>query len=377
MHSADDQFWMARALQLAERGLYSTRPNPRVGAVIVAKGQSVGEGWHQQAGEAHAEVLALRQAGAAAQGATAYVTLEPCSHHGRTPPCADALIQAGVARVVVAVQDANPAVAGRGLARLQQAGIVTRVGVLESAARQLNQGFLRVMAGGRPWLRLKMAASLDGRTAMASGESQWITGAAARADVQRLRARSGAIITGAGTARADNPSLTVRADQLGDTGQLAAPVGQPLRLVLDPRLTLAPDARLVTGEGRCVIVALDPQHAQADALRSAGAEVLALPAATGPGAGIDLAAAMDWLAGQQCHEVLLEAGPTLAGAAIDAGLVDELWLYQAPTFLGSRGRPMAVLEYDRMSQQQRWQVVDRRQVGEDQRLILCPVDLSG
>ncbi|TVP57136.1 MAG: bifunctional diaminohydroxyphosphoribosylaminopyrimidine deaminase/5-amino-6-(5-phosphoribosylamino)uracil reductase RibD [Halomonadaceae bacterium] len=371
MHSADDQQWMARALQLAERGLYSTRPNPRVGAVIVANGQLLGEGWHQRAGEAHAEVLALAQAGAGARGATAYVTLEPCSHHGRTPPCADALIEAGVARVVVAVKDANPSVAGRGLARLQKAGIATEVGVLEGPARALNAGFLRVMAGGRPWLRLKMAASLDGRTAMASGESQWITGEAARADVQRLRARSGAIITGAGTVRADNPSLTVRSAQLGDTGAMAAPVNQPLRLVLDPRLTVTPDCRLVTGPGRCVIAGLSGQGAAADALRSAGAEVLALPASAG---GLDVAAALEWLAKQQCHEVLLEAGPTLAGAAIEAGLVDELWLYQAPTFLGSRGRPMAVLNFDRMSQQQRWQITDRRQVGNDQRLILRPLN---
>lgn len=239
MSHAEDQHWMARALQLARRGLYSTRPNPKVGAVIVRDGQLLGEGWHHRAGEPHAEVLALRSAGAAARGATAYVTLEPCSHHGRTPPCAEALVAAGVARVVVAVQDSNPAVAGDGLARLRMEGIETRVGVLADQARALNPGFLRVMAGGRPWLRLKMAASLDGRTAMASGESQWITGPAARQDVQRLRARSGAIITGAGTARADNPSMTVRPEQLGDTGALAAPVDQPLRLVLDPRLTLS------------------------------------------------------------------------------------------------------------------------------------------
>lgn len=372
MSHAEDQHWMARALQLARRGLYSTRPNPKVGAVIVRGGQLLGEGWHHRAGEPHAEVLALRSAGAAARGATAYVTLEPCSHHGRTPPCAEALIAAGVARVVVAVQDSNPAVAGDGLARLRMEGIETRVGVLADQARALNPGFLRVMAGGRPWLRLKMAASLDGRTAMASGESQWITGAAARQDVQRLRARSGAIITGAGTARADNPSMTVRPEQLGDTGALAAPVDQPLRLVLDPQLTLSPQASLVTSPGRCVVAGLTDQGAAAEALREAGAEVLALAPAGGDARRIDLAAALDWLAGEQCHEVLLEAGPTLAGAAIDDSLVDELWLYQAPTFLGSQARPMAELALDRMSEQKRWHVLDRRQVGQDQRLILQP-----
>jgi len=367
---------MARALQLAERGLYSAHPNPRVGCVIVRDGRVVGEGWHRQAGEPHAEVNALQAAGAEqVRGATVYVTLEPCSHHGRTPPCADALIRAQVARVVVAVKDANPAVSGQGIRRLQEAGIETSVGVLEAQATALNAGFLRVMAGGRPWVRLKIAASLDGRTAMASGESQWITGPEARSDVQRLRARSGAIITGAGTVRADDPSLTVREEQLGDTGDLAAPVAQPLRMVLDAGLTLAQDARVISGPGRCMIAATEgsAEQARMDALQQAGADLVLLPALPDQSGRVDLAAALAWLGQEGYHEILIEAGPTLAGYAIDAGLVDELWLYQAPTFLGSRARPLAQLDFDRMADQRRWQVADRRQVGDDQRLILRPV----
>lgn len=372
MSLIDDTRYMTIALQLAERGLYSTHPNPRVGCVVVLDGEVVGQGWHRCAGKPHAEVNALNEAGDRAHGATAYVTLEPCSHHGRTPPCADALVDAGVARVVIAVTDTNPEVAGEGVARLEQAGIEVDSGILEKPARQLNSGFLRRMEGGRPWCRVKMAASLDGRTAMASGESQWITGPQARSDVQRLRARSAAIITGAGTVRADNPSLTVRPEELGDIGHKALPVVEPLRVVLDRDLTTPPTAKVITGGGKAVVVttekAIDATKAQS--LRDNGAEVITVePDEQGQP---DLGAVMDELAKRDINDALIEAGPTLAGAAMQSGIVDEFWLYQAPTFLGSNARPMAALPLDTMAQQHRMAVLDRRIVGGDQRIILQP-----
>lgn len=372
MSLTDDTRYMTLALQLAERGLYSTHPNPRVGCVIVRDGEIVGQGWHRCAGKPHAEVNALKEAGDSARGATAYVTLEPCSHHGRTPPCADALVDAGVARVVIAVADTNPEVAGEGRARLEQAGIEVETGILEKPARELNSGFLRRMQGGRPWCRAKMAASLDGRTAMASGESQWITGPQARSDVQRLRARSAAIITGAGTVRADDPSMTVRPEELGDIGHKALPVAEPLRVILDRNLTTPPEAKVVTGSGQALIVttetALDATKAQP--LRDNGAEVITVePDEQGQP---DLRSVMEELAARAINEVLIEAGPTLAGAALQSGIVDEFWLYQAPTFLGSNARPMAALSLDTMAQQHRMAVLDRRIVGGDQRIILQP-----
>ena len=370
--NATDTRYMALALQLAERGLYSAHPNPRVGCVVVSDDGIVGRGWHRRAGEAHAEVNALAEAGARARGANVYVTLEPCSHHGRTPPCAQALVDAGVARVVVATGDPNPAVAGRGLALLEAAGIETVSGVLEEPARALNAGFLRRMAGGAPWVRLKVAASLDGRTAMASGESQWITGPDARSDVQRLRARSGAIITGSGTVLADDPSLTVRAGQLGDPGDKTLPPRQPLRVVLDPHLRTAPDARVVTGEGQCLVVttAAALSEDRAGPLRDGGAEVVTVePDGSGRPA---LPAVLGLLAARGINDVLMEAGATLAGAALKADVIDEFWLYQAPTMLGSRAKPMVELPLDRMAQQHRMEVWDRRVVGADQRMILKP-----
>ena len=370
--NASDTRYMALALQLAERGLYSAHPNPRVGCVVVSEGDIVGCGWHRRAGEAHAEVNALAEAGARARGASVYVTLEPCSHHGRTPPCAQALVDAGVARVVVATGDPNPAVAGQGLALLEAAGIETLSGVLEEPARALNAGFLRRMAGGAPWVRLKVAASLDGRTAMASGESQWITGPDARSDVQRLRARSGAIITGSGTVLDDDPSLTVRPEELGELGDKTLPPQQPLRVVLDPRLLTAPDARVVTGEGQCLVVstAAALEESRARPLRDGGAEVVTVdPDGSGRPA---LAAVLGLLAARGINDVLIEAGATLAGAALEADVIDEFWLYQAPTMLGSRAKPMVELALDRMAQQHRMEVWDRRVVGADQRLILKP-----
>ena len=372
MSLTDDTHYMSLALQLAERGLYSTHPNPRVGCVVVREGKVVGQGWHHRAGEPHAEVNALNDADDEARGATVYVTLEPCSHHGRTPPCADALIDSGVARVVIAVADTNPAVAGQGLARLEQAGIGVTTGILENPARELNGGFLRRMQGGRPWCRVKMAASLDGRTAMASGESQWITGPQARSDVQRLGARSAAIITGAGTVRADNPSLTVRPEELGDIGHKALPATEPLRVVLDRNLTTPPEARVITGSGSAVIVTTEAaiDATKSRLLRDNGAEVITVEP-DGDGQP-DLGAVIAELAARNINEVLIEAGPILAGAALASGIVDEFWLYQAPTLLGSNARPMAALSLDTMAQQHRMAVLDRRIVGGDQRIILQP-----
>jgi diaminohydroxyphosphoribosylaminopyrimidine deaminase/5-amino-6-(5-phosphoribosylamino)uracil reductase len=361
---------MARAVQLADRGRYTTDPNPRVGCVIVRAGEVVGEGWHRKAGEPHAERLALAAAGEAARGATAYVTLEPCSHHGRTPPCADALIDAGVARVVAAMQDPNPLVAGDGLARLRAAGIAVEVGLLETAARALNPGFLRRMASGRPYVRCKLAMSLDGRTAMASGESQWITSAEARRDVQRLRARSSAIVTGVDTVLADDPSLNVRLEPAQLPGVESADyLRQPLRVVLDSRLRTPPNARLLSLPGRSLVCCTTPTAARRAALEQAGAEVLAL----GGGERLDLGAVLDALGQLGVNEVLVEAGPNLAGAFIAAGLVDELILYVAPHLMGDAARGLCHLPgLERMAERIGWQYHEVRRVGADLRITLTP-----
>lgn len=369
--SGDDHRYMARAVQLAEQGLYTTDPNPRVGCVLVRNSQVVGEGAHLKAGEPHAEVHALRMAGEQAQGATAYVTLEPCSHHGRTPPCADALINAGVARVVAAMQDPNPLVAGQGLARLAAAGIAAESGLLEVHARALNPGFISRMERGRPYVRLKLAASLDGRTAMQSGESQWITGSAARADVQRLRARSSAVVTGVDTVLHDDASLTVRSHELGLAPDLAAHAAerQPLRVVLDSRLRLPSDAKLLGLAGDVLVVTAQPDdHPLALALKQNGVRVLSLPNAAGR---VDIKALLLLLAeDDQCNELLLECGATLAGAALQAGLVDELVLYMATTLLGSSARPLVELPLEQMARQYRLKLTDSRMLGDDLRLTL-------
>lgn len=367
--SADDHRFMARALQLAARGLYTTDPNPRVGCVLVRDGDIVGEAWHQRAGEPHAEPLALRQAGASAQGATAYVTLEPCSHFGRTPPCADALIAAGVSRVVVAMQDPNPLVAGQGLERLQQAGIAVECGVLEAQATALNPGFIQRMRVGRPFVRLKLAMSLDGRTAMRSGESQWITGSAARADVQRLRARSSAIITGIDSVCLDDPQLTVRDPDLLSEGTAL----QPLRVVLDSHLRLSPSARVLQVPGKVLLVTSDQvAPAQVAALASDNVDRLALP--LDDQGRIPLAPVLQHLA-QSCqsNEVLVETGATLAGSFMAQGLVDELVVYMAPTLLGSDARPLLQMPLTQMAQQQRLQLTDVRHFGDDLRLTYKPL----
>jgi diaminohydroxyphosphoribosylaminopyrimidine deaminase/5-amino-6-(5-phosphoribosylamino)uracil reductase len=362
-----DHQYMGRALVLARRGLYTTDPNPRVGCVLVRDGAVVGEGWHVRAGEGHAEVNALRQAGERALGATAYVTLEPCSHHGRTPPCADTLVNAGIARMVCAMVDPNPAVAGRGLERLRSAGVEVHSGLLEAQARALNPGFIKRMEQGRPWVRLKLAMSLDGRTAMATGESQWITGPAARADVQRLRARSSAILTGIDSVLHDDSSLTVRADELGlDPVQAEQIVQrQPLRVVLDSQLRLPPTAKLLSQPGRTLVVTLAQDETRAAALRAAGAEVVRRDDRE----RIDLAGVIEYLAqAEQCNELLVECGARLAGAFVAAGLVDELVVYMAPKLLGSAARPLLELPLERMAQQVPLELVELRHLGTDLRL---------
>ncbi len=350
---------MARALRLAQRGLYTTDPNPRVGCVIVRKGEVVGEGWHQRAGEPHAEVKALRAAGGRAQGATAYVTLEPCSHHGRTPPCAEALIAAGVGKVIAAMVDPNPDVAGKGLAMLRQAGIDAVSGLMEMQARELNPGFIHRHEKGRPYVRCKLAMSLDGRTALANGDSHWITSEAARADVQRLRARSSAIVTGIATVLADDPRLNARVDE---------PVTPPDRLVLDTSLRMPPQAAMLALDGTTRVVTASRDKARRQALEAAGARVMELPRSAD---GIDLHALLRQLAQLQYNELLVEAGPTLSGAFLRAGLLDELVLYIAPHLLGDGARSLFRLPLlEDMQQRVTFEINALRQVGADLRLTL-------
>ncbi len=365
--AAADHEYMALALRLAERGLYSTDPNPRVGCVLVRNGVVLGQGWHARAGGAHAEAAALADAGGDARGASAYVTLEPCSHHGRTPPCSNALIEAGVRRVVAAMEDPNPQVAGSGLAQLRAAGVETEVGLMAAQAEALNAGFVMRMRHGRPLVRCKLAMSLDGRTAMADGESKWITGAAARADVHRLRARSSALISGIGTVLADDPQLTVRIEHEAST---ASP-RQPLRVILDPHLSTPPSARTLQCEGRTLIVTASESGGASDRLRAAGAEVIRI--AGGPDT-VDLLAMLEHLASnEQINEVLLETGAILSGAMLEAGLVDEIVLYVAPHFMGDGARGLFHLpRIERMEQRLQLQVVDVRAVGDDWRIIARP-----
>ncbi|MGB9129719.1 MAG: bifunctional diaminohydroxyphosphoribosylaminopyrimidine deaminase/5-amino-6-(5-phosphoribosylamino)uracil reductase RibD [Thiobacillus sp.] len=349
---------MARALQLAARGLFTTTPNPRVGCVIVRDGRVVGEGWHERAGTPHAEIHALEQAGDAARDATVYVTLEPCSHHGRTPPCAEALVNAGVARVVAAMRDPNPLVAGGGIDMLTLAGIRADVGLLESEARALNPGFISRMMRQRPWLRLKTASTLDGKTALANGASQWITGEAARADVQKLRARACAILTGSGTVLADNPRMNVRDFDIGR---------QPLRVVVDSGLRTPADAAILPALVACHHA--DP--AMRAALERAGAEVIELPGTDGR---VDLAALLTLLAQRGVNELHVEAGAALNGALIKAGLIDEWVAYVAPMAVGDDARGLfshaaALTSLDAAT---RFRFSDVRQVGGDLRLTLLP-----
>lgn len=357
--SAADHALMARALRLAGRGLATTQPNPRVGCVIAQAGEVVGEGWHQRAGEPHAEVYALRAAGDRARGGTVYVTLEPCGLHGRTPPCADALIAAGVARVVIASEDVFQN-EGMAIERLRAAGIAVESGLMREAARELNRGFFSRIERGRPWLRLKLAMSLDGRTALANGESKWITGEAAREDVQRWRARSSALLTGIGTVLADDPRLTARVPGL------AGP--PPLRVVLDRHLRTPPGAHVLDGSTPTLVFhapGMQPPHAGFDRVERTAVE-------TGAG-GLDLAGVLAELGRRGVNELQVEAGPVLSGALFAAGLVDECLLYVAPVLLGDAARPLLALPtLSEMASRWRLRTVEQRQVGDDLRLLLRP-----
>lgn len=356
---------MARALQLAERGRFSTHPNPRVGCVIVCGGEVVGEGFHERAGQSHAEVNALEQAGDKARGATAYVTLEPCSHQGRTPPCAQGLVNAGVAKVIAAMVDPNPQVSGRGLKLLEEAGIATASGLMESQAKALNSGFISRMSLQRPFVRLKMAGSLDGRTAMADGDSVWITGPEARRDVQRLRAQADAIITGIGTVLADDPSLNVRY-------QVPAPYAdrllQPIRIILDSQLQTPLDAKIINIEGQVLIFAdkaVEPSRIKA--LQDKSVEVVLIGSGQN---GLDLSVVMTELAKREINECHLECGAKLAGAFVQAQLLDEIVYYMAPCLMGSAARPLLELPMAKMADKQAMRINSMERVGEDVRMLL-------
>jgi len=361
---------MARAIRLARLGLYTTDPNPRVGCVLVRDDEIVGEGWHRRAGAPHAERIALAAAGERARGATAYVTLEPCCHQGRTPPCTEALVAAGVKRVVAAMVDPNPVVSGQGLARLQESGVETHSGLLEAEAAALNPGFVKRMVQGLPYSRCKLAASLDGRTAMASGESQWISSEASRRDVHRLRARSSAVITGVGTVLADDPSMTVRlkAADLPGLGP-GEPVRQPLRVVVDSYLRTPASARMLALPGGTLIACLaGASSARMVELQAAGARVEVFPEARGR---VSLEALLRRLAKEEVNEVLLEAGPTLAGTALTSGLIDELILYTAPHLMGNGARGLFQLPgLVRMEHRIPLTIDEVRRIGPDLRLRL-------
>lgn len=368
--TVSDAAYMARALQLAAHGLMTTGVNPRVGCVLVKDGQIIGEGWHERAGEAHAEVMALRDAahlGQSPQGATAYVTLEPCAHHGKTPPCAEALINAGVSRVVAAMADPNPLVAGKGFTLLQAAGVAVATPLMAAETEALNVGFVKRMRTGLPWVRLKMAGSLDGRSALVNGQSQWITGPEARADGHRFRARAQAIITGVGTVLADDPLLTVR-DVALPVGQSGKPVAlaTPLRVVLDSHLRMPLTAKIL--QGGCLVVTASADALKTDAFRAAGAEVLVLPDIAGR---VDLSALLEALAARGANELHVEAGPTLSGAFLKSGLVDELLLYMAPSLLGGDARGwFDDLNLTSLDQKVAMKFEDVRMVGSDLRIIL-------
>ena len=355
--TAADHEFMGQALELAGRGLYSTTPNPRVGCLIVRDGTIVGAGWHEKAGMPHAEALALKAAGARARGATLYVNLEPCSHHGRTPPCADAIVDSGVTRVVAAVQDPNPQVAGAGFSKLRAAGIAVEQGLREAEARELNVGFFARMTRGRPWVRVKIAASLDGRTALANGKSQWITGEAARVDGHRWRARACAILTGFGTVRDDDPQLNVRGV---DTPR------QPLKIVVDSKFETSPSARLFQ-EGKALVVGAVDDAKRVASLKAAGAEVVSIPNESGK---VELFKLMEELARRELNEIHVEAGTKLNGSLLQAGVVDELLVYFAPSVIGDSGRGMFHLtEITELSRARALKIREVERVGADLRII--------
>ncbi|MDB5811626.1 MAG: 5-amino-6-(5-phosphoribosylamino)uracil reductase / diaminohydroxyphosphoribosylaminopyrimidine [Betaproteobacteria bacterium] len=357
MSAAADNEFMARALELAAHGLYTTTPNPRVGCVIVRDGSIVGEGWHERAGGPHAEIAALNAAGARARGATVYVTLEPCHHQGRTPPCDEALVAARVGRVVAAMRDPDPRTAGQGMAKLEQAGIAVETGIKDNEARALNRGFISRVTRGRPWSRLKIAASLDGRTALLNGKSQWITGEAARNDGHHWRARACAILTGIGTVRDDDPQLTVRAVKTPR---------QPLRVIVDSRLETPLNARILKGGG-VLIACASMNEVKAAQLRALGAEIIVLP---NPSHKVELPALMQELGRRGINELHIEAGHKLNGSLINEGCVDELLVYLAPCLIGENARGMAELpELADLPAKRRLRIEDVRTIGDDIRIV--------
>ncbi len=376
MFSDFDRRAMARALALAERGLETAHPNPRVGCIIAQAEDIVGEGWHERAGEPHAEVNALRAAGLKAAGSTAYVTLEPCSHHGRTPPCVDALLAARVARVVFALEDPNPRVSGQGAEALRRAGVAVESGLMAAEAAELNPGFLKRMRCGRPWVRVKLAMSLDGRTALADGTSQWITGPAAREDVQQWRARSSAILTGIGTILADDPRLDVRLPELPS----GRPRPQALRVVLDAGLKTPPAARMLTTGGPILIMTAASAGEREAGFAARRAELVKRGAAveevtgTDPdGSRLSLPEVLDRLGRREINELWVEAGARLAGALLREALVDELIVYIAPRLLGPQARPLVEMtELRNLQDAPDFVIVDSCRVGEDLRLRLRP-----
>jgi diaminohydroxyphosphoribosylaminopyrimidine deaminase / 5-amino-6-(5-phosphoribosylamino)uracil reductase len=355
--NAADREFMRRALDLASRGLYTATPNPRVGCVVVRDGAVVGNGWHEKAGLPHAEVLALKEAGDRARSATLYVNLEPCSHHGRTPPCVEAIIPAGIKRVVAAMQDPNPKVSGSGFARLRAAGIEVESGLMEDEARELNIGFVARMTRGRPWVRMKIAASLDGRTALANGKSQWITGESARADGHRWRARACAILTGHGTVRDDDPQLNVRGV---DTPR------QPLKIVVDSRFETPLSARLLR-DGKTLVAGAVNEAGRITALKEAGADAVIIPNDRGK---VELFKLMEELGRRELNEIHVEGGAKLNGSLLQAGVVDELLVYLAPSVIGDSGRGMFHLpELTELSQAKMLEIFEVERIGEDLRIL--------
>lgn len=359
MFSSVDYAFMSYALRLAEKGLYSTTPNPRVGCVLTLHDRIIGSGWHEKAGQPHAEINALASASEAARGATAYITLEPCSHYGRTPPCVNALIDAGITKAIIAMEDPNPMVSGRGCALLEQAGVTVQTGLLQAQAQALNTGFMTRMMHKKPWIRLKTAASLDGKTALNNGISQWITGEAARHDGHRWRARSCAIITGIGTVKSDNPQLSVRHVETAR---------QPKKIIVDSHLTIPLDAKLLQGGGEVLIFAAhDEDVEKKEMLDRMGVQVIVIPNGNG---AVDLRKMMTVLADMEINEVLIEAGCELNGALIEAELVDEMIFYLAPHLLGDDARGMIKLpELTCLEQKKELKIQDVRMIGQDIRII--------
>lgn len=377
-YCAEDIIYMQQAIDLASKGLYSTKPNPAVGCILVKKGKIVGQGWHQKAGQPHAERLALAQAGPHAEGATAYVTLEPCSHFGRTPPCADGLIEAKVAKVVVAMKDPNPLVSSQGIERIEQAGIPVVLGVLESEARKINLGFIRKMEKQLPFVRLKIASSLDGRTAMANGQSHWITGEESRLEVHKMRARCGALITGIGTVLADDPSLTVRLtdEQLADMN-LTQENCHPIRVVLDPNLSMPLDASMLGLPGRTILMTsretVERSPEIVEEIHAQGVEMVAVAAEDDH---LDIESILHYLAeDENINDVMVESGAIVAGAFMQSGLVNELHCFVAPSLMGNEAKPMFVMPgIDSMDKKLNLTIQSMDRFGEDARLILVPKD---